>query len=161
MEKARTSGHTYTLMKVWKEIFLPWRDLTLIRNTLKVGNFYNILFDEIVSGKQPASGREGFYFLESGEYRQRDAAEAIAKALHKRGKIESPKAAQLTEGDLGDEGDKFNFYRLEMGNNSRARGDRSRQLGWKPPQTTEEFYESILADVDYCLSKATPGSSSH
>ena len=40
-----------------------------------------------------------------------------------------------------------------MGNSSRARGERSRQLGWNPRQTTEDFYASIQADVDYWLEK--------
>ncbi|KAF9790675.1 hypothetical protein BJ322DRAFT_1037830 [Thelephora terrestris] len=117
----------------------------------EVGKFYSILFDAIVSGKQPASGREGFYFLESGEYAQLNAVEAIAKALYARGKVASPEVSQLTEADLGPESHKFVLYLVGMGTNCRARGDRSRQLGWNPPQTTEDFYAGIQADVDYIL----------
>jgi len=118
----------------------------------EVGRFYYILFDAIVSGKEPASGREGFYFLSNGEYRQRDAAQAIAKALYARGKIASPEASRLTEADFGkEEGDQFSRCVLQVGTNSRARADRGQQLGWNPPQTTKDFYESIPADVDYWL----------
>lgn len=126
---------------------------------LQVGSFYYILFDAIVSGKNPASGRLGFYFLENGKYNQRDAVKAIGKALHARGKLASPEAVQLTEADLGGQGDDFTRYVQNMGSNSRATGDRSRSLGWAPRQTTEEFYASIQADVDYCLK--TLQSSSH
>jgi hypothetical protein len=115
----------------------------------QVGKFYYILFDAIVSGKQPASGRDGYYFLESGEYEQLAAVEAIAKALYVRGKVISPEANRLGEADLDPES--YKFALVAMGSNSRARGERSRQLGWNPPQTTEDFYASIQADVDYWL----------
>lgn len=115
----------------------------------QVGKFYNILFDAIVSGKQPASGRNGFYFLESGEYKQITLVEAIAKALHARGKVASPEAVKLSEADLDPES--YKLALMEMGCNSRARGERSRQLGWNPPQKTEDFYASVQADVDYWL----------
>lgn len=124
----------------------------------EVGRFYSILFDAIASGKPPASGREGLYFLESGEYKQSDAVEVIAKTLHARGKIPSPDISQLTEADLGPEAYKLPQYLVGMGTNSRARGDRSRQLGWNPPQTTEDFFAGIQADVDYWL-KANGSSS--
>lgn len=126
----------------------------------QVGRFFYLLFDTIVSGKKPASGREGFYFLESGEYKQLNIAEAIAKALYARGEIASAEASQLIEADLGAD-NHFDLYVLGMGSNSRARGERSRQLGWNPPQTTEDFYESIPADVDYLLKTTGSISSSH
>ena len=115
----------------------------------QVGKFYYILFDAIVSGKQPASGRNGYYFLENGDYGQLAVVERIAKALYARGKVASPEAVQLKEADIPPE-----LYKraLEgMGTNSRARGERSRGLGWNPPQTTEDFYASIPAEVDYWL----------
>ncbi|KAF9647141.1 NAD(P)-binding protein [Thelephora ganbajun] len=115
----------------------------------EVGKFYRILFDAIVSGKQPASGRNGYYFLESGEYRQRDVVEVIAKALYARGKVASPEAIPLSEAGLDPES--YRLVPVDTGTNSRARGERSRQLGWNPPQTTEDFYASIQADVDYLL----------
>ena len=115
----------------------------------QVGKFYYILFDAIVSGKQPASGRNGYYFLENGEYQQLAAVKAIAKALYARGKLASPEAIQLKETDL----DPVMYRRAlaGMGSNSRARGERSRGLGWNPSQTTEDFYASIPAEVDYIL----------
>ena len=117
---------------------------------LSVAEFFFILFDAIVSGKQPASGRDGFYFLESGEYKQLNAVEAVAKALFAQGKVTSPEAAQLTQADLGPGEDK-DYHIFLMGTNSRARGERSRQLGWKPTKTTDDFYANILADVEYEL----------
>ena len=150
LARAKISGLTYTSTKV--------RRLSDIeRLNLKhpqVGRFYHLLFDAIVSGKQPASGREGFYFLENGEYKQLKAVEAIAKALYARGKIASPEVVPSTEADLGQD-NQFYGYLLGLGTSCRAKGERSRQLGWNPTQTTEEFYASIQADVDYCLGLET------
>ena len=118
---------------------------------LQVSKFYRILFDAIVSGKQPPSGRNGYYFLESGEYKQLTAVEFIAKGLYARGKVVSPEAVQLSESEVDPK-----LYKLAlvgMGTNSRARGERGRQLGWNPPQTTEDFYAGIQADIDYWLKK--------
>jgi len=99
--------------------------------------------------KKPASGRNGYYFLESGEYKQLAVVEAIAKALYGHRKVASPEAVKLSEADLGPE--MYKFVLGGLGANSRARGERGRQLGWNPPQTTEDFYASIQADVDYWL----------
>ena len=156
MAKARISGRMSTSTKVRKRCS-SYRGLNL--KCLSVAEFYSILFDAIVSGKQPASGRDGFYFLESGEYRQLNAVEAIAKALFAQGKVVSPEAVRLTQADLGPGQDKnFNSYLVGMGTNSRARGERSRQLGWKPTKTTDDFYANIPADVEYVLKNT--GSSS-
>ena len=116
---------------------------------LQVGKFYQTLFSAIVSGEQPASGRDGFYFLESGEYNQLAAVQAIGKALHVRGRLASSEAVRLSEADVPPE-----LYKIAlqaMGSNSRARGERGRQLGWNPLETTEDFYAGIQADVDYLL----------
>ena len=113
----------------------------------QVGKFYTILFDAIVSGKQPASGRNGYYFLENGEYTQLAAVEQVAKGLYARGKVASPEAVQLNEADVDPK--LYKLALLGMGTNSRARAERGRQLGWNPTQTTEDFYASIQADVDY------------
>ena len=118
-------------------------------DTFEVGKFYHILFDAIVSGKQPASGRNGYYFLESGEYKQLTLVEVIANDLYACGKVVSPEAMQLSETDL--DPDAYKLALLEMGTNARARGDRSRELGWKPSETTKDFYAGVQADVDYCL----------
>ena len=100
-----------------------------------------------MSGKLPSSGRNGYYYLESGEHQQLAMTEVIAKELYAHGKVTSPKAVRLSEADLDHES--YKFALMGMGINCRARGERGRQLGWKPPQTAEEFYASIQAEVDH------------
>lgn len=58
-----------------------------------------ILFDAIISGKNPANGREGFYYLENGEYTHKQVAEAVAKALYKLHKVDSDQPVILTEAE--------------------------------------------------------------
>ena len=145
--RARTSCHMCMLMEVRR--FSTLYSLVPIDVFRQVGDLYRILFDAIVSGKQPASGRNGFYFLESGEFKQLAVAETIARALYARGKVVSPEAIQLSEADLDPESCKFAL--VELGINARARSERSRQLGWNPLQMTEDFYASIPVDVDYSL----------
>ena len=115
----------------------------------QVGKFFQIIFDAIVSRKQLASGRDGYYFLESGEYTQLSVVQVIAKALYARGKVASPEAVQLSEADLVPE--PYKALVAGVGSNIRARGGRSRKLGWNPPQTTEDFFASVRAEVDYLL----------
>ena len=73
----------------------------------------------------------------------------IAEDLYARGKVDSPEAIQLSETDLAP--DVYKLALVEMGTNARARGDRSRELGWDPSETTEDFYAGVQADVDYIL----------
>ena len=115
----------------------------------QVSKFYSILFDAIVSGKQAPSGRNGYYYLESGEHQQLAMVGVVAKELYAHGKVMSPEAVQLSEADLDPES--YKFALVGMGINCRARGERGRQLGWKPPQTTEDFYASIQTEVDHWL----------
>jgi hypothetical protein len=61
-----------------------------------VGEFYYALFDELISGKELAHGREGYYFLESGEYALYQVCERIGKELYEAGKVDSPTPVDLS-----------------------------------------------------------------
>lgn len=67
---------------------------------MTAAEFYYILFDAILTGKNPAHGREGYYFLENGEYTHGQMAVAVAKALHKLGLIKSDEPVSLNEQEL-------------------------------------------------------------
>jgi hypothetical protein len=63
-------------------------------------DFYETLFDAIISGSDPAHGREGLYILESGEYESRQLYHAVGKSLFEAGKIDSDKPVPLTAAEL-------------------------------------------------------------
>lgn len=72
----------------------------VLTNFLTAVDFYGILFDAITSGKKPANGREGFYFLENGDYVKKQIVETVAKALYKLKKVDTDKPVSLTEAEL-------------------------------------------------------------
>ncbi|KIJ34286.1 hypothetical protein M422DRAFT_263601 [Sphaerobolus stellatus SS14] len=94
----------------------------------------------------------------SAEHKQRDAYDAIARALHARG-IGGLEPTQFSLEELV----KY-FGPLEtiyggipityiLGTNARCKGDRARALGWKPTHTNEDFLSSIEPEVEYVLKK--------
>lgn len=48
----------------------------------------------------------------------------------------------------------FHLQSNYLGSNSRARGDRSRQIGWRPKYEAEDFFRSLDEEVKVTLSKA-------
>jgi len=114
----------------------------------EAADFYEILFDAIISGSNPTHGREGFYILESGEYESRQISHAVGKSLFKAGKIDSDKLVPLTAEEL-----EKDFMARITSANTRARGDRSRSLGWKPSKTTEDFIGGIDAEIQILVKK--------
>ncbi|KIJ25469.1 hypothetical protein M422DRAFT_273560, partial [Sphaerobolus stellatus SS14] len=121
------------------------------------GSLIVFLLKAALEGKT-ATGWEGYYFGESGEHKQRDAYDAIARALHARG-IGGLEPTQFSLEELV----KY-FGPLEtiyggipvtyiLGTNARCKGDRARALGWKPTHTNEDFLSSIEPEVEYVLKK--------
>jgi len=106
-----------------------------------------VLFDAIISGKNPTHGREGYYFIENGEYTLKQVCDAIAKSLHALGKADRDEPVDLT----AEERQKYQWGILCIGSNSRARADRSRSLGWKPTRNTDDLVAGIDAEVKYYL----------
>jgi hypothetical protein len=68
----------------------------------KAAQFYYTLFDAVISDDkpEPPHGYHGFYFLENGEYIQMDVSKEIAKALFKRGMVNSEDVVPLTKQEL-------------------------------------------------------------
>jgi len=103
--------------------------------------------EKAVEGKT-ATGWDGYYFGECGEYKQSDVAVEVAKALHARG-IGKAEPTQFTDEDIK----KYwgGFYLV--GTNARCKGDRIRALGWKPTHTEADFFKSIAPEVDNLLAR--------
>jgi hypothetical protein len=64
--------------------------------TSPAAELYYVLFDAITSGKNPTHGREGYYFIENGEYTLKQVCDAIAKSLHASGKADKDEPVDLT-----------------------------------------------------------------
>jgi nucleoside-diphosphate-sugar epimerase len=113
---------------------------------------YLTILGAALSGKLPADPNGRYFFVEKGEYEQRQIAEAATKLLYEKGKIDSPELKRISVEDAP----KFapgrrNVVRM-TGGNSRSRAVLLRKLGWEAKRGgNREFIESIKDEVDYVL----------
>jgi nucleoside-diphosphate-sugar epimerase len=83
------------------------------------------------NGGKAAWGKEGSYYVESGEFAFGDIVPKFVGILKEKGLIESVEINQLGE----EEATSLHPYALMIwGSNSRCRASRLRALGWKPRQ---------------------------
>lgn len=62
-----------------------------------MGDFYYALFDSLIAGNELAHGREGYYFVENGEYPLVQVCDAIGKHLYEVGKVGSSTPVDLAQ----------------------------------------------------------------
>ncbi|KAF8578200.1 NAD(P)-binding protein [Ramaria rubella] len=101
------------------------------------------VFEAAIEGRT-ATGREGYYFGETGEYTHYDVARELARTLHARG-IGTAEPTPFSAEDMS----KYWGGSYYVGTNSRCRAERTRQLGWKSVHKEEEFLQSIGPEVDF------------
>lgn len=85
-------GRTLIMMKVCS-VQLLLKTWGSVKSFLAV-DFYMILFDAILSGKNPA---QDYYFLEHEEFKIRDLCAAVGDALLKHKQVASAELVPLTE----------------------------------------------------------------
>ncbi|KAA1473464.1 NAD(P)-binding protein [Dentipellis sp. KUC8613] len=109
-----------------------------------VAQMFITVFDAVLGskGQSVAHGREGFYYVENGEYELMDVSKEVAKVFYDLGIQKTPDIKPFTEEEKAKYGVTF------LGFNSRGRGDRSRALGWKATKTKEDFVASIRPEVE-------------
>jgi len=108
----------------------------------EVGSAVQFLVEKALEGKT-ATGRDGYYFAETGEYIHKDTARKIAELLAARG-IGKPEPVQFSDEEV----EKYFRGTLLVGSTCRCRGERIRALGWKPQYNSEDFVKSLEAEVD-------------
>lgn len=117
---------------------------------------YLTILDAALNGKLPSDPNGRYFFVENGEYEQREVAEAVTKELYAKGKVKNPTPTKLTESDF--DGTEENHKRLMRltGTNSRSKAVLIRKLGWEAKRGgNKEFIESIPGEVDYVLQKSS------
>ncbi|KAG7088840.1 hypothetical protein E1B28_012795 [Marasmius oreades] len=108
---------------------------------------YDLLLDSILKNPTTTShGREGIFFAHSDEYKFYDVYKRIAEVLFKLGKGRSPEPTPFEEDEL-----KRLMIANYLGCNSRCRSSNATRLGWKPVKTTNDFLDSIEAEVKHQL----------
>jgi hypothetical protein len=87
----------------WPHVEVHERELLFIQlclilsNSTAVAEMYQILFDAALSDPNVSHGREGYYFVENGEYRLYDLAKTYSQALYDLGKGKSPEPTAFTD----------------------------------------------------------------
>ncbi|KAL1404873.1 hypothetical protein Q8F55_008484 [Vanrija albida] len=110
-----------------------------------VGDLFALVYGHAVAGGEHGAG--GYFFAESGEHSLKQVGDAIGAALYKRGLADAPGAKTLSDAEL----DKYAGGSKYLGGNSRARGVRSRAIGWKPTHGLADFLAEIDTDVAWTL----------
>ncbi|KZP31671.1 NAD(P)-binding protein [Athelia psychrophila] len=111
-----------------------------------VADLYIVLFDLVTSPSAATAvghGREGFYFGENGEHSLYQIGQAICQSLVQLDHVSSDTPTAFSKEEL----DKYFGGSDYLGSNSRARGVRSRSIGWKPTKTTEDMLASVKGEV--------------
>jgi len=115
----------------------------------ELADLYIILYDSITSNIELGHGNEGYYFAESDEYLLYDLSKEIGRALVEAGKSQSAEPTSFTEEEIG----KW-FGRPLAGllaGNSRCRGNRSRDIGWRPTKTTADLFAIVGPELNALL----------
>jgi len=116
-----------------------------------VVDLFKRLVDGIVSGKA-TSGKQGYYYTESGEHTWKELAEHIGDELHKKGLTKAPGATSYPDHPTAANeicGGSEWFLGIGFASNSRIRGNRSRSLlGWNPVHGPEAIWTSLPGDID-------------
>lgn len=110
----------------------------------------------------PSVGLEHpYFFCESGETSWYDLSAAIARELHRKGKIEIPTPVKIPEEKWVDLFGKFTPD--VIGCNARCRAYRLKSLGWEPKQLSlqdalvEEDLPVVLAEKGFIASSLALG----
>jgi len=112
-----------------------------------LADFYFLLLEEALLGKA-STGKDGFYFVESGEDYRKDITSKIGEELFKRHLI---KQAEPVEYKLDELETYFGGWDWTISSNCRVRADKAKELGWKPNAGRENIYDSIKGEVDVIL----------
>lgn len=102
-----------------------------------------------------STGKDGFYFCESGEYYQKDVVAKIGTELYKHKAISQAEPVQYTTEEVNEYLGKVGW--VFLASNSRSKSDRARELGWRPTRGT--IFDSIEAEVEVILKEPKDGKS--
>ncbi len=113
-----------------------------------LANLYLLVLEKALIG-QAATGKDGFYFCESGEHAWKDIVARIAKELSKHNAIKQAEVGKYTTEEV----DKYfgMIGWIGIGSNSRSSADKARKLGWKPKAGRISVFDSIEKEVEVIL----------
>jgi len=118
---------------------------------------YIIIFDQLLAAYGPdakpdaqpspylTTGREGYYFVESGKHTWRQLSEKIGEVLYKKGIAKSSEVTSFPDDEVESSlWGKWSWFLV--GSQSVANAERIRKLGWKPHRPS--LFDSVEEQVD-------------
>jgi nucleoside-diphosphate-sugar epimerase len=116
-----------------------------------VARLYELVLHKVISGESIPEGKRGFYFSATDEHSWWEFAEIISRAGYREGvsRQEEPKELSLQEGAKRLTGGDIQFAELGFASNARCKAVLSRELGWKPIKTKEDFKRYLPEEVKY------------
>jgi nucleoside-diphosphate-sugar epimerase len=119
---------------------------------------YILIFDELLAAYGPdakpdaqpspylTTGREGYYFAESGKHTWRQISEKLGEVLHKKGISKSSEVTSFPDADVETISEFGKGTWQIVGSQSDSKAERIRKLGWKPHRPS--VFDSIEEQVD-------------
>lgn len=115
-----------------------------------LADFYVFLLELAIEGKA-STGKDGWYFCETGEHVWKDIESKIGEELYKNRAIKEEKLKEFTPEEVEKFFGKDAWFLLAS--NSRSRAERGKELGWKPTGKYPSVYDSIENEVKIFLEK--------
>ncbi|GHJ86682.1 hypothetical protein NliqN6_3084 [Naganishia liquefaciens] len=115
-----------------------------------VAELFMVVYDLALAGNKGNHGRQGYFFAESGEHTLFAVGQTIGQAMVKYKLTDNPEPSTFSKEEI----DKYFGGSDYLGSNSRARGDRSRRIGWRPKYEAEDFFRSLDEEVKITKGKA-------
>jgi len=115
-----------------------------------LADLYILLLQKSLDGKA-STGKDGWYFCESGEHYLKDVVAKIGEEMFKRKAIKQAEPVEFTPDQVEEYLGKSGLS--VIGENSRCRADRARELGWKASGKKGTIYDCIKEDVEFILNE--------
>ncbi|OJJ74970.1 hypothetical protein ASPBRDRAFT_205022 [Aspergillus brasiliensis CBS 101740] len=114
-----------------------------------LARLFGLLAAKIVTGEAVSSGKQGYYFANTGSYKWIDAATLIGEAGFDSGLLKSPipRSISLEEGAQKFADGDVAFAEACFASNSISVPQRAFKLGWKPLHKEEDFKASIKSTL--------------
>ncbi|KAH8596404.1 hypothetical protein B0O99DRAFT_620342 [Bisporella sp. PMI_857] len=132
-----------------------WPVCHVVDNT----NLYLSLLRSILANENPGHGKEGYYLAASGSVVWKDLYAVIAKALAKRGIVESAEVEEASADVLGKMGVALGvpaeFVPVQLGGSCTFTAARGGVIGWKASYAPEHILKAADEEVELILNSLT------
>lgn len=109
----------------------------------------------ILEGRDIGSGERGYFLASPGSVAWEDIYGVMAKALEKRGVVDSEEVERADEGALEKMGEGLEcpagFVGMQLGGLCAWTAEHGRQIGWKPKYAAEHIFEATDGEVELIL----------